>query len=160
MSYHSFSCSWGLGVMFWSLYLMSWEEGGAVDHNLIEKNIHMHCDYNNVKFWKPFKKFAQPWSKESFLLWICKVRPPLLAAKKQTHVTLRSTWKIIYLRTTGIQNILHLNQPTRTILKKKKKKKKKYCKWQRKKTLGKSQLSVVQLCWKKKKKIKETLSMF
>lgn len=45
---------------------------------------------------------------------------------KDTHTTLRTTWKIIYLRTTSIQNILHLNQPTRTILKKREEKK--YCK--------------------------------
>lgn len=31
----------------------------------------------------------------------------------------------VYLRTTGIQNILHINQPTRAILKKERKEKKK-----------------------------------
>lgn len=32
----------------------------------------------------------------------------------------------VYLRTTGIQNILHINQPTRAILKKERKEKKKH----------------------------------
>jgi len=55
----------------------------------------------------------------------------------------------VYLRTTCIQNILHINQPERSFKKKKKKKKKrkkeKHTVVDPTKTLGMSQLSVVQI---------------
>lgn len=58
----------------------------------------------------------------------------------------------VYLSTTGIQNILHLNQPTRTILKKEKTKQKHTVVDGGEKTLGMSQLSVVQIVLKENPK--------